>query len=249
LNIPVRIPNLGMRARTSAFFDKDAVKGAMSEMERKALSKASLVIKDRAFRIIKKRGLARIPRKLQEKHPGAGATDLFTMGLITGKERNRIIREVQTPPASPAGTPPYTHTPYAGHQASYLGFRRNLWNFYEFSKHAGVVGPSLKGRMIPYLHEFGGGMRLRTWVWIPQKYTKSGRMRKPITIKLALGQTPADTTKWRPTAIINSVIYPPRPFMLPAMEFCIANGSIARAFGGTFRRTSGPNAGYSVSRG
>ena len=249
MNIPVKIPNLGMRANTSAFFDKDAVKGALSEMERKALSKASLVIKDRAFRIIKKRGLARIPRKLQEKHPGAGPTALFNKGLISGKQRDIIIREVQTPKGSPAGTPPYTHTPYAGHQASFLGFRRNLWNFYDASTHAGVVGPSKKGRMIPYLHEFGGGLRLRTWVWVPQKFTKSGRMRKPIVMKLPLGQSPSDATKWRPTAMIDSVIYPARPFMQPAMDFCIANGSIARAFGGTFRSTRGPNAGYSVRRG
>lgn len=238
-----------MRARTSAFFDKDGVKGVLSEMERKALSKASLVIKDRAFRIIKKVGLSRIPRKLQEKYPGAGPTALLGMGLITTKERDRIIREVQFPPSSPPGTPPYTHTPYSGHQASYLGFRRNLWNFYDASTHAGVVGPSKKGRMIPYLHEFGGSQRLRTWVWIPQKFTKNGRMRKPIVMKLPVGQSPSDITKWRPTAMMDSVIYPARPFMQPAMDFCIANGSIARAFGGTFRKTGGPNAGFSVRRG
>jgi hypothetical protein len=130
----------------------------MSAMDLRALSKASMVVKDRAKRIIKKKGLARISRKLQESHAGAGPAKLAALGLITNKMRDTIIREVQAPPASAPGTPPHTHTPYSGHFASFLGFRRNLWNFYDASTHSAVVGPSRKGRMIPYLHEFGGSL-------------------------------------------------------------------------------------------
>jgi len=244
------IPSVGFRVSTESFFDRDAIKAAMSEMDLRALSKASMVVRDRAKRIIKKKGLARIPQKLQERHPGAGPSTLFGMGAISQRLRDTIIREVQFPKPSAPGDPPFTHTPYSGHQSSFLGFRRNLWNYYDALTHSAVVGPSKKGRMIPYLHEFGGGVRLRSWVWVPQKFTKSGRMRKPIVMKLPVGQSPSDVTKWRPTAAIQSVVYPARPFMLPAMRFCVANGSIARAFKDSFRTTLGGNGrGFSVRRG
>lgn len=243
------IPSIAFRVSTDAFFDREAVKAAMDEMDLRALSKASWAVKDRAKRIIKKKGLARIPIKLQRMHPGAGPNTLFGMGKITSRLRDTIVREVQFPKGSPPGTPPFTHTPFSGHQASFLGFRRNLWNSYDARTHSGVAGPSKKGRMLPYLHEFGGSSRLRTWVWVPQKHTKSGRMRSPITMKLPVGQSPGNASKWRPTSIIDSIIYPARPFMEPAMKFCVANGSIARAFKDSFRVTLGKSSGFTVRRG
>jgi len=245
-----QVPAIGMRASTSAFFDRGAVKAAMSEMDLKALSKASMLVKDRAKRIIKKRGLARIPIKAQVAHPGAGPTALHKLGVISAKLRDVIIREVQFPPASPPGSPPFTHTPYSGHQSSYIGFRRNLWNFYDAQTHSAVVGPSKKGRMIPYLHEFGGVLRLRTWVYIPQIKTKRGGMRSPITMKLPTGQRPHNQTHWRPMSQQTVVQYPARPFMKPAVSFCSANGSIARAFRNTFRVTAGSRGGgFTIRRG
>ena len=252
-NIPRIVPNIpavGMRASTSMFFDREAVQAAMSEMDLKALSKASMLVKDRARRIIKKRGLSRIPRTLQERYPGAGPTALQAMGVISPRARDVIIREVQFPPASPPGSPPFTHTPYSGHQASFLGFRRNLWNYYDSQTHSAVAGPSKKGRMLPYLHEFGGTVRLRTWVYIPQIKTKSGGMRRPITMKLPTGQRPNNITHWRPMSRQIVTVYPARPFMKPAMDFCVANGSIARAFKGSFRHTAGTRgSGFTVRRG
>lgn len=244
------IPGVGLRVSTSAFFDRGAVQAAMSEMDLRALSKASWAVKDRAKRIIKKKGLARIPLKTQERYPGAGPTALHQMGILSKRERDAIIREVQFPPASPPGTPPFTHTPYSGHQASFLGFRRNLWNFYDASTHSGVVGPSKKGRMIPYLHEFGGTLRMRTWVFIPQVKTKSGGMRRPIMMKLPTGQRPHNQTHWRPMSQQTVTQYPARPFMKPAMLFCVNNGSIARAFRSSFRATAGTRgSGFTVRRG
>lgn len=244
------IPSIGMKASTEFFFDRAAVRAAMSEMDLKALSKSGMLIKDRAKRIIKKRGLARLPLKVQERFPGAGITSLVQMGVIGRRAGNTIIREVQKPPASPPGSPPFTHTPYAGHFASYLGFRRNLWNFYDPSSHSVVVGPSKKGRMIPYLHEFGGVLRMRTWVYIPQVKTKRGGMRKPITMRLPSGQRPHNQTHWRPMSLQTVAVYPARPFMKPAMEFCIGNGSIAKAFAGQFRSSAGSRGtGFTVRRG
>lgn len=259
--IPSLVPNvppIGLRVSTSAFFDREAVKSAMSAMDLRALSKASMVVKDRARRIIKKRGMARLPVALMQKYPGAGITTLMQMGVLgktwvaSGREGQRIIREVKFPPASPPGTPPYTHTPYTGHQASFLGFRRNLWNFYDRATHTGVAGPSRKGRMLPYLHEFGGSVQLKTWVYVPQIQTKRGGMRSPITMKLAAGQLPKDQSRWVPARGFEhkTTIYPARPFMKPAMLFCIANGSIARAFKGQFRTSRGTaSTGFSVRRG
>jgi len=245
-----QIPSIAMRVSTSAFFDREAVKAAMSEMDYKALSKASLLVKDRARRIIKKRGMARIPLKLQERYPGAGPTALHQMGVLSKSVRDTIVREVQFPPASAPGTPPHTHTPYAGHQASFLGFRRNLWNFYDRQTHSGVAGPSKKGRMLPFLHEFGGTLRMRTWVYIPQIKTKSGGMRRPIVMKLPTGQRPTNHDHWRPMSTQTMEVYPARPFMKPAMDFCVANGSIARAFKGQFRASAGTaSSGFTIRRG
>ena len=251
--IPGLVPNvpaIGARASIDFFFDRESVRQAMSAMDLKALSKASMLVKDRAKRIIKKRGLARLPLKVQERFPGAGISSLVQMGVIGKRAGNTIIREVQKPPASAPGTPPHTHTPYAGHFASYLGFRRNLWNYYDAQTHSAVVGPSKKGRMIPYLHEFGGTLRMRTWVYIPQIKTKRGGMRKPITMKLPTGQRPHNQMHWRPMSLQTVAVYPARPFMKPAMEFCVANGSIAKAFGGQFKSSAGARGtGFTVRRG
>ena len=234
-----QVPAVGMRVSTSHFFDREAVQAAMSAMDLKALSKASMLVKDRAKRIIKKRGMARLPLKVQERFPSAGISSLVQMGAITPRMGKTIVREVQMPKGSPAGSPPFTHTPYSGHFASFLGFRRNLWNFYDSQTHSGVVGPSKKGRMVPYLHEFGGVLRLRTWVYIPQTKTKSGGMRRPITMKLPTGQRPHNQMHWRPMSQQTVVQYPARPFMKPALRFCVANGSIAKAFKSEFRVTAG----------
>lgn len=256
------IPAVHLRASTSMFFDRAAVKSALSDMHFKALSKASMLVKDRAKRIIKPRGLARIPFKLQKEFPGAGPTALHNMGGMLGKTwtrsaaaKDRIIREIRFPRGSPPGTPPFTHTPFQGHPASLLGFRRNLWNYYDRQTRSAVVGPSKKGKMLPFLHEFGGTTNLRTWVFISKyqnnkSYLRHGGMKRPIVMKLAGGKTPKNADRWRPLDQHESATYPARPFMLPAMQFCVANGSIARAFRGQFTATGGSGGpGFTIRRG
>lgn len=252
-NIPRFMPNIPavhLRASTSLFFDRAAVQAAMSEMDLKALHKSGSLIRDRVRRIIKKKGLSRVPFKLQERYPGAGPTALHQMGVLSKRMRGSIVRELQAPKGSPAGTPPFTHTPEVGHQSSALGFRKNIWYYYDRQSHSVVAGPSRKGKMLPFLHEFGGTVRLRTWVYIPQIKTKGGGMRRPILMKLPTGQRPTNQTHWRPLSQQIVTVYPARPFMKPAMDHCVANGSIARAFAGSFRSTAGSRGtGFTVRRG
>lgn len=251
------VPGVGMRVSVNNFFDRDAVKSALSAMDLKALSKASMIVRDTAKRSIKKKGMARLPRKVTSTYPGVSARALRDRKIISNRLYKLIDSEVtkmrfgviQPPPSSPVGTPPYTHTPYSGHQSSYLGFRRNLWNFYDHQTHTAVAGPSRKGRMIPYLHEFGGRASLQSWVFIPQNETKSGGMKNPIIMKLPAGQEPRHSERWMPIGNRRSAAYPARPFMAPAMNKCIGNGSLARAFQGTFRGTQGPSAGFTLRRG
>jgi len=251
------VPSIGMKASVDLFFDRQAIRDAMSGMDHRALFKSGGLIRDRVRRIIKRRGMARISAKIRRDFPGSGINALMQMGVLgktfvqSGKFGRQVIREVQNPPKSPAGSPPFTHTPEFGHQASYLGFRRNLWYFYDESTHSVVVGPSKKGRMIPYLHEFGGSLKMKTWVFIPQIKTKRGGMQSPIVMRLPSGQMPRDQSRWKPLRAFEhkSTTYPARPFMKPAMEFCISNGSIAKAFAGQFKSSSGSRSGFTVSRG
>lgn len=238
-NLVANTPSIQVKANVEMFFDRAAVQAALDEMDLKALSKASMLVKDRAKRIIKKKGLARLSTKVRTDFPGAGVTALVQMGVIGQRAGNTIIREVQRPKGSPAGSPPFTHTPYAGHFASYIGFRRNLWNFYDASTHSAVVGPSKKGRPIPYLHEFGGHAQMMTWAFVPQIRTKRGGMRQPIVMKLPVGARPRNASRWQPMSIVNGAHYPARPFMQPAMRFCIANNSIAKAFRAQFKNMPG----------
>jgi hypothetical protein len=244
----ITVPGVGLRVSVNNFFDRQAVKDALSEMDYRALTKASLRVKDHARRLIKKKGMARIPLKVAKQYAGLPLSRMVAGGAISQRAADRIVREVQNPPASPPGSPVYTHTPFAGSPQSFLGFRRNLWNFYDSMTVSAVVGPSKKGRMLPYLHEFGGTVTLNTWVFKPQIPTKSGQMRNPIIWKLGQGSKPSDTSKWSPLSSGRQVVrYPPRPFMEPAMRKAIANGDIARAFRGAFRVKYGSQ-GFSVGR-
>lgn len=244
----ITVPGVGLRVSVNSFFDRQAVKDALSDMDYRALTKASMRVKDRARRLIKKKGMARLPLKVARQYAGLPLSRMVAGGAITQRLADRIVREVRSPPASPAGSPVYTHTPFAGHPQSFLGFRRNLWNFYDSTTASAVVGPSKKGRMLPYLHEFGGTVTLNTWVFKPQIPTKSGQMRSPIIWKLGQGSKPADTNKWAPLSGGSQVVrYPPRSFMGPAMRLAISRGDIAKAFQGAFRVKYG-GSGFSVRR-
>jgi hypothetical protein len=239
----IRIPGVHMHAVTSNFFDRAAVKNALSDMEYRCLTKGSLRIKDRAKRSIKKMGMAKPKLKVALANPGLNLRELYRLPGLRKHTKKAIlqrVREIKTRPPSAPGTPPHTHVPY-GHM---LGFRRNLWNFYDPSSHSAVVGPSKKGKMLPYLHEFGGSQVLTTWAYIPQY---KGNM-NPIIWRLGQGQVPRNRAKWTgPIGTPQSVQYPERPYMFPAMQWAVSSGTLAKIFQGQFR-VSQAGRGVSIGR-
>lgn len=226
----IKIPGVAMRASINNFFDRASVQSALSDMEYKALTKSSMRVKDYARKSIKKMGMAKPILKVMKDNPGATLRDLEKLPGLKAHTRKAIQRrvfEIKTRPPSPPGTPPHTHVPY-GHM---LGFRRNLWNFYDQMTHSAVVGPSKKGRMLPYLHEFGGTQMLNTWAYIPQYPRKYN----PIVMRMSAGQRPKNQSKWAgPVGSPRSATYPERPYMYPALQKAITAGDLARAFQGKF---------------
>lgn len=239
----IRVPSLGLRAHTSMFFDRAAIKAALSQMDYDALTKASMRVKDYAKRSIKPKGLAWPPLNVMKDNPGVALRVLAALPNIHPKQRAALLKrivEIKTKPASPAGTPPFTHVPY-GHM---LGFKRNLWNFYDAQTASAVVGPSRKGKMLPYLHEFGGTQMLEAWLWKPKYRLREG---KAYVKYLGVGDRPRDPSKWIAVRAKKQARYPARPFMHPAMMKAIAKGDIAKAFQGKFR-AAGPGGAVFVGR-
>jgi hypothetical protein len=232
----IRVPSVIKRFTFNAFFDRQAVKDALSDMDFHALSRASLRVRRNAQRLIRKRGMARIPTRVATRFAGMGLPAMVQAGAITQRLADRVVREVQHPPASPPGSPPFTHTPFAGAPQSHVGFRRNLFNFYDHQTASAVVGPARRGRQLPYLHEFGGTVQLNTWVYNPQIPTRSGQMRSPIIWRMGAGARPTNANLWTQLPGSRSIAhYPARPFMAPALRLAIVNGDIARAFQSAFR--------------
>jgi hypothetical protein len=223
-----RIPSISLRVSTSFFFDRDAVKSSLSAMELKALSKGSMRIKDYAKRSIRKMGAGRPRLKIMKDNPGVALAALASRPTTSQRTRRTLqtrIMEIQTRPPSRPGTPPHTHVPYS----HMLGFRRNLWNYFDPQTRSAVVGPSKKGKMLPYLHEFGGTQTLSVWVF--RNRYPGGQV---ITRTGATGDRPRNSAMWQVTSQRRTVTYPERPFMHPAMMRAVANGDLAKAFGGQF---------------
>lgn len=241
-----RVPGrIALTGNTRFFFDRQFIRNSLNKAEWTALTRASLKVKDYARKSIKKRGRARIPMKLRRTTGDGILGELRAIGLLGPKVRASVLREIQNPPASPAGTPPFTHTPHEGHQASYLGFRRNLWNFYDPQTRSAVVGPSAKGRNLPFLHEFGGTVNTQTMVWIPRL---SRSMRRPIIREVgSFGELPKARGRWNPVGPAKTRVYPARPYMRPALRKAIMNGAIAKAFANTFGGARVSAAGQSFS--
>lgn len=222
------VPGVSMRFTTSMFFDRDAVKSALSTMEYKALTKGSMRIKDYARRSIVKQGSARPKLKIMKDNPGVSLTALRDRPGTSAPTRRALdtrIMQIQARPPSRPGQPPHTHVPFS----HMLGFRRNLYNFFDAQTRSAVVGPSKKGKMLPFLHEFGGTQTVA--VWVHRNRYPGGPI---ITRTGAVGSRPINTSIWQPTSRSRTVRYPERPFMHPAMMRAITNGDLAKAFGGQF---------------
>lgn len=234
--LSLNVPGIPTTIKTSWFFDRAEVRAALSDMEYRSLTRASLLVRRTAQKSIQKVGAARPRLKIMRDNPNVPMSVLLKVpGLRKSVQRGLQIRiqEIKFPPASPPGTPPYTHVPFS----HMLGFRRNLYNAYDKSTASAVVGPSKKGADwgIPHLHEFGGNKTLTEWVWMP----KYPRYTKPITKWTTLSQSPGGGM-WLPTGRKQQFRYPARPFMLPALNKC--RPQLAAMFANGFRagRVGGP---------
>lgn len=239
-----RITRVAFAAKVENFFDREKVIKALDKMNYRALMKGSARVKDYARKSIRKMGLAKPRLKVMKRLPNVPLAVLINPKKrknfeyfnyeVSDRDRKAAMqraREIATRPASKPGTPPHTHVPF-GHM---LGFRRNLWNYFDPSTKSAVAGPSHKGRRLPYLHEFGGTVRLNYWLFEQQVPNRRGMMMRPIFWNLPEGQEPRDKTKWSKVSRFDTAVYPARPFMAPAMRKAIAKGDIKKAFMGQFR--------------
>jgi hypothetical protein len=230
------------RVTVNQFFDRRHVTDALTRGEHRALSRASLHVRRTAAKSIRKMGLAKPKLKILSTFPGMSLADIARLpgmtretsatmrdsqgrflrgsgmrrtrdGGITDTERARVIeriKEIKTRPPSAPGTPPHTHVPHG----MMLGFRRNLYNAYDGRTHSAVVGPTAKGPrpQMPSLHEFGGSRRMLAYIWRPKYQPYKTPLVKWFPSDEEVGAS------WIPTGRSKSVLYPPRPFMRPALE-------------------------------
>lgn len=222
-----RMPGIPTTISVNMFFDRKSVQDALTAMEYRSLTRASLLVRRTAAKSIQKVGAARPKLKVMKDNPNLSLRQIAGMtGLRNSTKRavEQRIREIYFPPASPPGTPPYTHVP----SSHMLGFRRNLYNGYDRSTHSAVVGPSKKGAewTIPMLHEFGGQKTLAAYVWRPNypRYTK------PIVRWFSPRESPG--SNWVPAGQRKVFRYPARPYMKPALAKC--RPAIAKLFAGQF---------------
>jgi hypothetical protein len=110
------------------FFDRLRVQAACDKAMLVSLTKAGKIVRDKTKQGIKRKGLAR------------------TRQLTSAAGRRRQQQEVVQRPASPPGTPPFTHTGF---------FRKWIGYAYDPSRRSVVIG-SLKAHWLYDLHEFGG---------------------------------------------------------------------------------------------
>lgn len=230
--LSTNVPGIPTTIKIDWFFDRAAVKQALTDMEYKALTRASLLVRRTAQKSITKVGAARPRLKMQNDNAGVPMSVLLKMPGVSKAAQRGLqirIREMKTRPASAPGTPPNTHVPY-GHM---LGFRRNLYNAYDASTLSAVIGPSAKGPDVgvPHLHEFGGSKTLREYIWQPRYPRYNRPIMRWVAPSSRLG------SGWLPTGRTRRSTYPARPFMLPALTRSLPR--IAQMFSGQFRAGRG----------
>lgn len=222
------------RVSTRWFFDRAAVQQGVQRMLWIGLYRASSRVRWRAMNSIRRVGRARPQLRIQATNQGVPLAIL--LGMTTNRRTRQAlitrIAEIQNPPASNPGDPPFTHVPHS----VMVGFRRNLYNSYDPGTHSAVVGPDRRGRQwdLPALHEIGGVLRQRLWVWVPPYRPRPGYV--PMVRWRREGFPPARTRRgaWAPMNLLRRLPYPARPFMARAMRDAIRANEIQAAFSGTF---------------
>lgn len=236
-----KLPSLPTHISVNMFFDRAAVKSALSNMEYKGLTRSSLLVRRTAQKSIIKMGLAKPPLRVMQQNPGMSLAAMaalpsassyradlrrdsrgrflkgsgkkqFVSGVITERDRAKVIERLREIKTRPPSAP---GSPPHTHVpfGHMLGFRRNLYNAYDKGSHSAVVGPSKKGAAwtIPQLHEFGGSKTMRAWVWRPRWEP----YKKPIVQWVGQGEKAG--AGWLPTSQRKTARYPARPYMAPAL--------------------------------
>lgn len=240
--VPAGGVGLVPRVTTSMFFDKAAVNSALNKMEKRALSRASLVVRRAAQKSIKKMGMAKRQLKVVGLNAGLSLSDVAKLpgmtseragirrdsqgrylpgsggmrsrqGLITEGDRRKVLQRLAEI-RSRDGSP--AGSPPFTHVASGhpLGFRTNLYNAFDPTARAGIAGPLRRGSLwwIPQLHEFGGSNTLEAFA-LNSKFADSKR--PPIITWVGRGTNLG--SNWMPLGKTRTVTYPARPFMRPAL--------------------------------
>jgi len=251
----IRASGIPMRVSVHMFFDRAAVKGALSEIKHAGLQRAAGKTRDIAVRSIKKRGMARPLLKIMKANSGKTLGELAAMPgvpLNVQRQLHQRISEITNPKGSRPGTPPFTHVPWS----HMLGFRRNLVYGFDIGNSVAVVGPTKKGEKwgLPHLHEVGGRIEQTAWELnykfplvskktvemiskmfggnadrYREEYGKAQQVKR-VFRWVVTGKAPRNRGKWRPTSMTRMFRYPARPFMYPAMIKAIERGYIEKAF-------------------
>jgi len=221
------------RVNVRFFYDRAAVQQALVTMHHQALIRAAGRVREHARRSIDQVGRARPLLRIMTQNPGVPLRGLLGMAM-TPRTRNALVTRIAEIDfgrnlSSPAGTPPYTHVPFS----TMVGFRRNLLYGYDRATHTGVAGPERRGAEwdLPALHEFGGRLQMRRYVWQPRFAIT--RTYTPI-VRWFRNGFPPRRGRWVPTMLTRRMPYPARPFMRTAMNTAIRAGEIQAAFAGTF---------------
>lgn len=229
--INFNMPGIPSGINYKYFFDRAAVKGAMSKTTHKALYRAGSVVMQIARRSIKRMGMAKPRLKVMQENPDATIRDLIGMSEASGNRRQanqlrKRLLEIQAKAPSPPGTPPHTHR---GNLRDKPGIVY-AWDPISESVVVGQGSPS--AAWLASLHEFGGREQMRGWAWIP-RWPRS--YRNGIIGYWRVGREPQRKERWEPTSFYEAMPYPERPYMRPAMRQAVASGRIAAEFANRFK--------------
>lgn len=219
MRMPTITPTAGVQrgGAVHLFFDRPEVTKAIGKARTKTLRQSGGYIRKTARSLIKKVGKAR------------KAPKQFTPTRRVSKAWLRWASEIENQPASPPGTPPYTHT------SGNYGLRASILFAYDRSSKGVIVGPAASiADQIGQTHEKGGleydnTTRKPNWILavgghgpiILDHTTGDARYAKLRT------EAQVARSKWIAKTIDPGFFkaragnrprkYPPRPFMKPAL--------------------------------
>lgn len=224
-------PGISAGINYDYFFDRAVVKNTLKKMTHKALYRGGSVVMQLARRSIKRMGMAKPKLKVMTENPNQSIRDLIGMSEASGNRRQanqlrRRLMEIQAKAPSAPGTPPHTHR---GNLRDKPGI---VFAFDPISESVVVGQGSPSAAWLASLHEFGGREQMQGWAWIP-RWPRS--YRTGIIGYWRVGREPKRADRWERTSFFETVPYPERPYMRPAMRNAIASGRIAKEFANRFK--------------